>query len=150
MWLILGHMYLVSNLSIYPAYPSKSFIQTVNVSNSESCYVTSCQMYINVNFTNWVCIFMYGQHILLRHQLLLLLFKTTCGDWITKESLYPSVCPPVRPSVSLYLGPFVLTAFPILALILTRIGGFSNGLTQKFTSVSRLQTITLPPFYKSY
>ncbi|KAL4227228.1 hypothetical protein ACF0H5_012673 [Mactra antiquata] len=49
----IGDIYITRNISIWPAWPTKDYSQTVRVSNSESCYSTTCQMFIRVHYTNW-------------------------------------------------------------------------------------------------
>ncbi|XP_052779443.1 protocadherin Fat 4-like isoform X2 [Mya arenaria] len=48
-----GDIYLTRNISIWPAWPSKHYTMTVTVANSESCYTTTCQMDVEVFYTNW-------------------------------------------------------------------------------------------------
>ncbi|XP_060592560.1 uncharacterized protein LOC132747251 [Ruditapes philippinarum] len=48
-----GEIYITSNISIWPAWPTKDFRLIVQVSNSESCEPTTCSFDIRVHYTNW-------------------------------------------------------------------------------------------------
>ncbi|XP_052242339.1 uncharacterized protein LOC127852424 [Dreissena polymorpha] len=48
-----GEIYLTRNISIWPAWPNKTYNMTVTVDNSESCYTTTCEMDVTIWYTNW-------------------------------------------------------------------------------------------------
>ncbi|KAH3725237.1 hypothetical protein DPMN_051072, partial [Dreissena polymorpha] len=48
-----GEIYLTQNISIWPSWPTRHYIETVTVANSESCYTTTCQMDVTIWYTNW-------------------------------------------------------------------------------------------------
>ncbi|WAR08587.1 hypothetical protein MAR_018545, partial [Mya arenaria] len=39
-----GEIYLTTNISIWPSYPSRNYNMTVTVENTESCYTSTCNM----------------------------------------------------------------------------------------------------------
>ncbi|XP_060606303.1 cadherin-12-like [Ruditapes philippinarum] len=48
-----GEIFITRNISIWPSWPTQDYNQVVRVSNSESCYSSTCSFKIRIHFTNW-------------------------------------------------------------------------------------------------